>query len=178
MRRLRATLCRCHTRQAFTRLDGRYTRVNSRVFTLLERTVSSQASQGEDTARGQGDSDMPARGVHDGGSKPQSWLVRAFCAVSKRMPRRDGGGSKVQGTAEKDAAEDPSGFASDPASVSRLLQLAKPERKALSIAVGTLFMTSSASLVFPAAVGRILDSAIGEAAIYTPTQVGCCCCCW
>lgn len=47
-------------------------------------------------------------------------------------------------------------------SISRMLQLVKPESKNLGIAVGTLGISTGISLLFPAAIGTILDLSLAN----------------
>jgi ATP-binding cassette subfamily B protein len=55
--------------------------------------------------------------------------------------------------------------------LSRLSQLIKPELRPLSISVGTLGITTGISLIFPYAIGQILDVALKPDAFYTPTTL-------
>jgi ABC-type multidrug transport system fused ATPase/permease subunit len=50
----------------------------------------------------------------------------------------------------------------------RLLSIIEPERRPISISVATLAATTSISLVFPAAIGQILDVALAPDATFTP----------
>ena len=57
------------------------------------------------------------------------------------------------------------------ATLLRVLKLIGPERKILSMAVGTILFTTPVSLFFPAAVGKLLDvSTIGDP-VFTPTTI-------
>lgn len=53
----------------------------------------------------------------------------------------------------------------------RVLQLARPEVVPITAAISTLALTTSISLVFPAAVGRILDSTLSQSFAFTPGQI-------
>ena len=131
---------------------------------LSQSTLPAYSADRHDHASG-GDDTPPSR--HDGHSQPASLLARTLYSLQRRMPRRPGRGVDNSADADGEGGD----MAADPASIARLLQLARPESRALSLAVTSLFLTTGVSLVFPAAVGRILDSAIGDAAMYTPTQV-------
>ena len=76
------------------------------------------------------------------------------------------GAGAVAGTGAAAAAATPSP-ASAPAAapltrvaLARLLALLAPESRAMSISVGTLLVTTGISLVFPAAIGHILDASL------------------
>ena len=57
-------------------------------------------------------------------------------------------------------------------SMLRLIKLASPEFPSLGIAVGTTFVTSGISLVFPMAIGKVLDLALGpETTTFTPPVI-------
>ena len=56
-------------------------------------------------------------------------------------------------------------------SLKRIISLLKPEIGPLSISVGTLGITTAISLVFPAAVGHILDIALAPTPSMTPASI-------
>jgi ATP-binding cassette subfamily B protein len=57
-------------------------------------------------------------------------------------------------------------------SLSRLMALLRPEAPKLAAAVGTLGVTTGISLIFPLAIGRVLDVAItADAAALSPTAI-------
>ena len=98
------------------------------------------------------------------GKQEGSKLAQFLCKLQARMPNRNKDGKEV-------AAEDSSSNRTDPATLTRLFSLAQPEARALSFALASLVVTTGVSLVFPAAVGHILDSTLAETPKYTGTQV-------
>ena len=61
--------------------------------------------------------------------------------------------------------------ASNMNSLKRILGLLRPEGKPLGIAISTLGVTTTISLVFPAAVGQILDIAMAPTGNLTPVTI-------
>lgn len=59
----------------------------------------------------------------------------------------------------------------DAATLKRLLQFAKPEAGTLAAAVATLGVTTAVSLLFPYAIGQILDVSITPDAAFTPSSL-------
>lgn len=73
-------------------------------------------------------------------------------------------------TREGDAVSAPSVPGSQ-VSTKQLLGLLKPEVVPLAFSVGTLGVTTAISLVFPAAVGHILDMALAPTPAFTPVTI-------
>ena len=57
------------------------------------------------------------------------------------------------------------------ATVSRVLQLARPEKKILSMAVASMLVTTPMTLIMPAAVGQLLDVSVSTSAVMSPLSV-------
>lgn len=71
----------------------------------------------------------------------------------------------------KDHNDPKSPRVSNAQSIKRILGLLKPEVKPLGLAISTLGVTTTISLVFPAVVGQILDIAIAPSSSVTPTTI-------
>lgn len=72
-----------------------------------------------------------------------------------------------------DGPRTPGPTTSNRASIVRILSLLKPEVGPLSVAIGTLGVTTAISLVFPAAVGQV-STFVCYAIIKTCLWMGCC----
>jgi ATP-binding cassette subfamily B protein len=84
----------------------------------------------------------------------------------------DGDGKEVAGKDKDGSSPAPPAAKLDRVTIRRLLEVARPEAVPLTVAVGTLAVTTGISLIFPYAIGRILDAALLPAdSGLTPTSI-------
>lgn len=109
---------------------------------------------------------------------PQLWSEDRKFSVKPEAPGRSSKGSfgDSLGIAKdilgsKGGSADGSAGPSNRESLKKVFAQLKPETKTLSLALATLGVTTGISLVFPAAIGNILDLAMDPNATVTPASI-------